>query len=56
MNSHLNEVTPGFGIPDPPMSAFVGQLMLASGEVHVLHGYLLEAVSIRSYPFVINSV
>ena len=56
MDSRLDETTPGFGISDPPMCAFFGQLMLPSGEVHILHRYLLEAVSIRSHPFIVNSV
>ena len=56
VNSRLDEMTPGFGIPNPPMSAFIGQLLLASGEVHIFHGYLPEAVSICSYSFVMNSV
>ena len=56
VNPRLDETTPGFSIPDPPTSAFVGQFMLTHGEVHVLHGYLPKAVSIRGHPFVINSV
>ena len=56
VNSHLDETTSDFGIPGPPTSAFIGQLLLASGEVHILHSYLLEVVSICSYPFIVNGV
>ena len=56
VNSRLDETTPDLGVPDPPTSAFVGQLVFTSGEVHILHGYLPEAVSVGSYPFVVNGV
>ena len=38
VDSRMDEATPGFSIPNPPMSAFVGQFMLTSGEVHILPG------------------
>ena len=55
-NSHFDEATPSFSIPDPPTSAFFGQLLFASGEVHILHSYLPEAIGIRGHPFVVNGV
>ena len=56
MNSRLDEPTPGLSIPNPPSCAFIGQLLFASGEVHILHSYFSKAVSVRRHPFVVNRV